>query len=270
VWRARPTLCQRPTRRVGIKSRSTQPRSSHVRLHKRLRCGNSLKANAGHITSFASMAAPSHYIRTIHSSFAAHSASSWGSHNALFDLGGIMNQYPPGLGYGPQEVPYRAVGRRRPPHSAPFESSRRPSVHTPKPMHALTFQSSHNKFDPFADENSLELVRPISLPSLQTTYPSSFQRRKSPPLPAPSTSQLAPRSAPWPPSTSNSATVAGIVDAPAPPSAIGNRDARAKLVAGILLNRVHAVGRPMRRRCFSGEPREYVRSRLSSVVTADV
>ncbi|KAF8732355.1 hypothetical protein AX14_004516 [Amanita brunnescens Koide BX004] len=199
------------------------------------------------------MAAPSHYIRTIHSSFAAHSASSWGSHNALFDLGGIMNQYPPGLGYGPQEVPYRAVGRRRPPHSAPFESSRRPSVHTPKPMHApLTFQSSHNKFDPFADENSLEL------------------RRKSPPLPAPSTSQLAPRSAPWPPSTSSSATVAGIVDAPAPPSAIGNRDARAKLVAGILLNRVHAVGRPMRRRCFSGEPREYVRSRLSSVVTADV
>lgn len=217
------------------------------------------------------MAAPSHYIRSIHSSFAAHSASSWSSHNALFDLGGLMNQYPPGLGYGPQEVPYRAVGRRRPSHSAPFESPRRHAAHSPKPMYPpFTPQSSYNKFDPFADENSLELVRTISSPSSQTTPP-SFQRRKSPPLPAPSASQVTSRSAnPWPPSTSSSADDAGIVNAAASPSISGNRDARAKLVAGILLNRVHAVGRPMRRRYFAGEPREYVRSRLSSVVTADV
>lgn len=181
-----------------------------------------------------------------------------------------MNQYPPGLGYGPQEVPYRAVGRRRPSHSAPFESPRRHAVHSPKPMHPpFTPQSSYNKFDPFADENSLELVRTMPSPSPQT-HP-SFQRRKSPPPPAPSA--VAPRSAPsnhWPPSTSSSADDAGIVNVAASPSPPGHRDARAKLVAGILLNRVHAVGRPMRRRYFAGEPREYVRSRLSSVVTADV
>ncbi len=227
------------------------------------------KASTGHITSFASMAAPSHYIRSIHSSLAAHSASSWGSHNALFDFGGLMNQYPPGLGYGPQEVPYRPVGRRRPPHSAPFESPRRSVIHAPKPIQApFTMQPSHNKFDPFADENSIELVRPISSPSPQTTQ-LSFQRRNLPPLSTPSTSQLAPHSAPhnpWPPSTNG----AGTASAVAPPSALGNREARARLVAGILLNRVHAVGRPMRRRYFAGEPREYVKSRLSSVVTADV
>jgi hypothetical protein len=43
-----------------------------------------------------------------------------------------------------------------------------------------------------------------------------------------------------------------------------------KLVAGILLNRVHAVGKPMRRRFQSGDrPREYVKSCLSSVVSVD-
>ncbi|KAG6817212.1 hypothetical protein H0H87_011570 [Tephrocybe sp. NHM501043] len=45
-------------------------------------------------------------------------------------------------------------------------------------------------------------------------------------------------------------------------------NARSRLVAGILLNRVHAVGRPMRRRGFD-QPREYVKSRLSSVVSVE-
>lgn len=47
------------------------------------------------------------------------------------------------------------------------------------------------------------------------------------------------------------------------------RDARAKLVAGILLHRVYAVGRPMRfsRRAVGREKKGYVRSGLSSVVS---
>ena len=44
-----------------------------------------------------------------------------------------------------------------------------------------------------------------------------------------------------------------------------------KIVAGILLNRVHAVGKPMRRRipALSG-PKQYVKSGLSSVVSVEV
>jgi hypothetical protein len=44
-----------------------------------------------------------------------------------------------------------------------------------------------------------------------------------------------------------------------------------KIVAGILLNRVHAVGKPMRRRLpvVSG-PKQYVKSGLSSVVSVEV
>ena len=44
-----------------------------------------------------------------------------------------------------------------------------------------------------------------------------------------------------------------------------------KIVAGILLNRVHAVGKPMRRRMPSGlsGPKQYVKSGLSSVVSIE-
>jgi len=56
-----------------------------------------------------------------------------------------------------------------------------------------------------------------------------------------------------------------------PPTKVdSSRDARSKLVAGILLHRVYAVGRPMRfgRRALDRGKREYVKSGLSSVVCA--
>jgi hypothetical protein len=57
--------------------------------------------------------------------------------------------------------------------------------------------------------------------------------------------------------------------APAP-QPVKDKDARAKIVAGILLNRVHAVGKPMRRRPgFTGEKKEYVKSGLSRVVSVE-
>jgi hypothetical protein len=219
---------------------------------------------------YHSMASPAHYLRTIHSSFASHSTSSWGSHGALFDLGGLVNQYPPGLGYGPQEVPFRSVSRRRPPHIAPLEMPTSPKQST---MHA---RPPFTKFDPFADENSIEMVH--SVPSHSNQHLSLIKTPPSPPLL--SNASRAPPSQPirrqtarnaWPPSDDIHGNVGVAINAP-PPSAsraLNTRDARAKLVAGILLNRVHAVGKPMRRRYLAGEPREYVKSRLSSVVTAD-
>lgn len=49
-----------------------------------------------------------------------------------------------------------------------------------------------------------------------------------------------------------------------------DREARCKAVAGILLNRVHAVGRPMRRVPPNLDvPRTYKRSRLSTMLSVD-
>ena len=48
------------------------------------------------------------------------------------------------------------------------------------------------------------------------------------------------------------------------------KDVRSKIVAGILLNRVHAVGKPIRRRppC-TNQPRPYVPSGLSTCIACD-
>ena len=43
-----------------------------------------------------------------------------------------------------------------------------------------------------------------------------------------------------------------------------------KIVAGILLNRVHAVGKPMRRRVLPPKGQAYRKSCLSSVVSVEV
>ncbi|KAF9239083.1 hypothetical protein BU15DRAFT_47037 [Melanogaster broomeanus] len=49
-----------------------------------------------------------------------------------------------------------------------------------------------------------------------------------------------------------------------------DREARCRAVAGILLNKVHPVGKPMRRMPPSPDaPRTYKRSRLSTMVTVD-
>lgn len=48
-----------------------------------------------------------------------------------------------------------------------------------------------------------------------------------------------------------------------------DRDARSKLVAGILLHRVHAVGKPMRRRPGDVYPKSYIRSGLSTMVSVE-
>ncbi|EGO22009.1 hypothetical protein SERLADRAFT_397647, partial [Serpula lacrymans var. lacrymans S7.9] len=48
-----------------------------------------------------------------------------------------------------------------------------------------------------------------------------------------------------------------------------DRETRLKVVAGILLHRVHAVGKPMRRLPNLEAPKTYKRSGLSSMISVD-
>ena len=76
------------------------------------------------------------------------------------------------------------------------------------------------------------------------------------------------------PARSRSASIRGIpctAQQPSPSAlAARQRDVRSKIVAGILLNRVHAVGKPIRRRppC-TNQPRPYVPSGLSTCIACD-
>ncbi|KAF8638790.1 hypothetical protein AX17_001849 [Amanita inopinata Kibby_2008] len=225
------------------------------------------------------MATSTHHIRTIHSSFAAPPSPPWGSNNVLFNLGGLVNQYPPGLGFGPQEIPSkRSVNRRRPPYNAPsmpLMPSRHSNIQMPRVVYTSYRQSPSNKFDPFADENMEETVHAGAASPASALRSSPVPRNKVF-WPAPPLSETPPlRSAVWPSNHDPATTYISMANhggndrVVSSASATNMRDARAKLVAGILLNRVYAVGKPMRHRCFSGESRGYVKSGLSMVITAD-
>ncbi|TFK35475.1 hypothetical protein BDQ12DRAFT_611775 [Crucibulum laeve] len=106
------------------------------------------------------------------------------------------------------------------------------------------------KFDPFADE------------------PSAAQQHQ------PQVSRVSPMLYNNPPTHHHSHNPAAsrpyTIQIPEAPQQQRDKEARAKIVAGILLNRVHAVGKPMRRRPGMGsEPRAYVKSGLSSVVSCE-
>lgn len=217
----------------------------------------------------------SHYVRSIHSSLASPSSSSWASSspyattssaahaNSLLGRGYI--RYPPGLGHsewrgpsgsnGPSST-YNNYPRRRTSVSIRSPTSaRRPAPPPPPPFRTQPASTSYMKFDPFSDDFSVDLSEPSNLspapmrtstlsPVLYRTPRMSITR----PASLPYTIQLEP--------------------APQRASSALDRDARSKLVAGILLNRVHAVGKPMRGRCRM-EPKEYVKSRLSSVFSLE-
>jgi len=109
------------------------------------------------------------------------------------------------------------------------------------------------KFDPFADENSPDILssKPssttISTPVIYHTSP----RYRLASLPSSSYTYTIPAAAPDRSKSRSSA----------------DKEARAKLVAGILLNRAQ-VGKPPRRRSV-GEPKTYIKSGLSSVVSVE-
>jgi hypothetical protein len=222
----------------------------------------------------------SHYIRTIHTSFtsgipSAYPASSaWASSNpyALSSssahaniLPSIMNKYPPGLGHsasdwrGPSGSngpgSYNTHSKRRASISlrTPTPISRRPPPPVPSYSRSQPASTTYMKFDPFSDENTFEPIpRPKSTPS-----PVIYHTPTPRPAATPRSSITSPASIPY--------TIH--IPAASPPL---DREARSRLVAGILLNRVHAVGKPMRRRIGVGaEPRAYVKSGLSSVVSVE-
>ncbi|KAG6884131.1 hypothetical protein C0993_001081 [Termitomyces sp. T159_Od127] len=178
------------------------------------------------------------YIRTIHTDYTARIAPS-----------SSPTKCPPGLPVsGPSLWPAPSYTRR--PRRTPPVSYRRPAPPPPPPRTSCAYI----KFDPFSDEPEYDappvLYRtPASLALSSSPFPSPPPARHRPPPPPPPT---LPAPAPAPP------------PAPAPI----DPNARSRLVAGILLNRVHAVGRPMRRRSFDG-PREYVKSGLSSVISVE-
>ena len=279
------------------------------------------------------MAAPAHYIRTIHTSFTAahpHSSTAWAnaasvrsqhqylhpftssinSHNSQIYQQHLQQQHnhhhhhhhhqhqqhqqqlhylqskrstTSTTGTSPAPSPAGAGGRRRAGSIRMAPSS--PS--SPPP--------SYVRFDPFADE---PLSAPPSFPLSPSSHAnriSSYNRHdypQTPTSPSPPITIHIPAAAPtevkrysgsqgrritnFGSSTSggaggggNGSTFLGgstIPSSTAPPALNPS-----KIVAGILLNRVHAVGKPMRRRLplLSG-PKQYVKSGLSSVVSVEV
>jgi hypothetical protein len=272
---------------------------------------------------FSAMAAPAHYIRTIHTSFTAahpHSSTAWAnaaavrsqhhsltasinSHNSQIYQHHLQQQhnFQPHQQQHQQQLhhlqarkstsslsggsvvpsPAGAGGRRR------AGAIRLAPSSNPSP-------SPYMKFDPFADE---PLSAPL-VPSSQanrisyvpnSTYNNRDHHRQLPSISSGSDSASAspitihiPAAAPTEikrystsssPTrritnfTSNSTSTGGS-------TFLGGSTIPAlnpsKIVAGILLNRVHAVGKPMRRRIpvMSG-PKQYVKSGLSSVVSVE-
>lgn len=217
---------------------------------------------------------PAHYIRTIQTSFtSAHphsSHSKWAAarsaHHPHANL--LLNtsqyhyqqqqqqlpppstqKYPPGLNTTP------VVGRRR------SSSIRRPASSTlsATPSASLTSPtSSPFKFDPFADDPTPSTAPQPSTTRSGASYKTSLTSNNSRPLtptPAPQHYIIQIPAAP-------------IQRRSSPPAT--DRNAKAKLVAGILLNRIHAVGRPRRQFSYASEqPKVYVKSGLSSVVSVE-
>ncbi|GLB35652.1 hypothetical protein LshimejAT787_0212170 [Lyophyllum shimeji] len=222
----------------------------------------------------------SHYIRTVHTDFTAaasrsHSPSPWAyagtsasAHaNLLVGLGGIMSKYPPGLGHSEWRATTGSTGAYPHPPSSSYSRRRTsislraphsaPARRTPPPPRAQPASTTYMKFDPFSDDFSVDAaLPPHPAPACPSTAATGVLYRT-------------PRTAPASLSTATAAAripAAPVEVAPLPPPL--DRNARSRLVAGILLNRVHAVGRPMRRRSMEG-PREYVKSGLSCVVSVE-
>ena len=228
-----------------------------------------------------------HYARNIHPSLASGIGHSWvsssssspyatssSSAHANLLLGGYMNRYPPGLGYGD----WRGPGGGSSPAPG-YYPRRRASIairgptpaRRPVPPRTQPASTSYTKFDPFSDDHSITDVVPLSY---SPRLPVSSYSRSSPGMSA-SASALVHHPTPRMGSTRPASLqqmkaplTIKLEPAPSPSPPVLDRNARSRLVAGILLNRVHAVGKPIRgARCR--EPREYVKSGLSSVVSLE-
>jgi hypothetical protein len=126
------------------------------------------------------------------------------------------------------------------------------------------------RFDPFASDlppasstsysHYWEYDPSTNGPKLRTSPPS-----RPPKLPSSPPKKQSPHPTPTPRLPCTTPTLA--------PISLPDKTARSKHLAGILLNRIHAVGKPVRRRCFpdsySSPSRPYVKSSLSRVVSVE-
>ena len=193
------------------------------------------------------MSAPVHAVHTIHGTFSG--ISSYPRlHNQYPGLvADVPDRHPPGLA----KAAWRIVPVSIPPSCRRLSSSLDPRRPSP-PSRATAARPIHFPHDnPFDDRYAL------SAPSLQNAQPVSYQRTR---LASQSCTVKLPRPS----------HLDALVRQRTAQRLAQDREARCKAVAGILLNRVHAVGKPMRRIPPSPDaPRTYKRSRLSTMTTVD-
>ena len=276
------------------------------------------------------MAAPAHYIRSIHTSFTAahpHSSTAWAnaasarsqhqylhsinSHNSQIYQQHLQQQHNFQHHQQPQQQLHYLQARKSTTSitagsAAPGAGGRRRAgsirmAPSSSPSH------SYMKFDPFADEPLSPPTSPLA-PSSQVNRISSYSQNPTnrdyhsyhPPSitssGSSSTSASTPMTIHIPAaapteikrySTSPGRRITNLAASSSPTSTTGGGGGStflggstipssvpalnpSKIVAGILLNRVHAVGKPMRRRLpVLAGPKQYVKSGLSSVVSVE-
>lgn len=211
------------------------------------------------------------------------SHSPWNA-GILLDVPAILNAYPPGLGYGAWRTSSAStpsysksassysdnsasasIGSKR--SRPPLRSTRR----APPPPAARSRLLVSQPEDPFADshssvlaqdENNIILYKSAehapSPPPIRITVPS--QNRPSPSSSSSSSSRFSAKQATYPLQYQEWEIQL------AKQRAAADKEARLKVIASILLNRVNVVGKPMRRRPGQGAGRAYVRSGLGRCV----
>jgi len=215
---------------------------------------------------------PTTYIMSQGWSVKSPSSSPWNA-GILLDVPTIMNQYPPGLSYGawrtsPASSSYAtsssssdkdiATGSKRA-RSPLVQSGRRapppPALSRLQPV-PVAFPSDDN---PFAEGKSAEQDENKYISSNAVIYRSSNTRSR---MRIGSQSESAGYSYPMRQSQPTETF--------AREKAAADKEARSKVVASILLNRVNVGGKPMRRRPRNVDldgPRTYVRSGLGRCVS---
>ncbi|KAF8548478.1 hypothetical protein OG21DRAFT_1489356 [Imleria badia] len=190
------------------------------------------------------MSTPIHAVHTIHGTF---SGISTYSNRSYSSYAGVVMDMPDRQSPGLAKAAWRVVPVPIPPSCrrlTPPLDTRRQSRATTQPIH-------FPQEDPFDDRHALPA------PTAQNGQLVPYQRTR-----------LA--SGSFPVKLPRASHLEALVRQRTAQRLAQDREARCKAVAGILLNRVHAVGKPMRRAPPNPEaPRAYKRSRLSTMVTVD-
>ena len=188
------------------------------------------------------MSTPVHAIHTIHGTFSGISTYSNPTYAGV--VMSMPDRQPPGLAKAAwRVVPIPPCCRRLPPL---------PNTRRQPPARSTTAQPVHFPHeDPFDDRHALPM------PPIQNQQLIPYQRTR---LASQSFTVKLPRPS----------HLEALVRQRTAQRLAQDREARCRAVAGILLNRVHAVGKPMRRTPPNLDvPRTYKRSRLSMMVTVD-